>query len=85
MHPSYLGSLNSVTEMVLFSGTAHTTTPLRGVVIVGSQSRGSVATRRLLLVHTILSLVGVLKNNKKNYLPSVDNLLKKSLLVNTPL
>ena len=56
-----LASLNKVTETSLFSGTAHTTTPLKGSFMVGSHGRGSDVTLRLRLVHTTLSLLGFLQ------------------------
>lgn len=60
-----LGSLNKVTETSLFSGTAHTTTPLSGSFIVGSHGKGWVGTLRLFRHHTTLTLFGVLKENKR--------------------
>ena len=56
-----LASLNKVTETSLFSGTAHTTTPLKGSFMVGSHGDGSDVTLRLRLVHTTLSLLGFLQ------------------------
>lgn len=59
------GSLNKVTETSLFSGTGHITIPLSGLFNVGSHSSGSVATRRLLRHHTMLTLFGVLRRKLK--------------------
>jgi hypothetical protein len=55
--------LNNVTETSLFSGTAHTTTPLKGSFMVGSHGNASDVTLRLRLVHTTLNLLGFLQMN----------------------
>lgn len=58
------GSLNSVTDIVWLSGTAHDIWPLSGFTMSGSHANGIDATRLDRRVHTIDKLVGRLQRNK---------------------
>ena len=59
------GSLNSVTDIVWLSGTAHEIWPFNGFTMSGSHGNGVDATRLDRRVHTIDKLVGRLKQTKK--------------------